>query len=399
MSLQYGRHYLAIPGPSVMPDRVLNAMHQAAPNIYEGALHDMVETLYPDLKAIARTEGDVAIYIGNGHAAWEAALTNTLSRGDRVLVLATGSFAMGWASNATGLGIEVEVLDFGKRSDVDLDRLETTLRADTSHQYKAVMVVHTDTATSVKSDIAAIRGCIDACAHPALFMADCIASLACDPFEMDAWGVDLMVAACQKGLMTPPGLAFVYFGEKAKSAHSKAGLVTPYWNWAPRTNPQRFAELFNGTAPTHHLFALREALNMLVHEEGMEAVFARHEKLSRAVWSALDCWAADGPIELNIASPEKRSCAVTTVRIGAPLGTDLRRWLEFKAGVTLGIGLGMAPEGDPEWHGFFRIGHMGHVNAHMVLGVLGTIEAGLIALDIPHGSGALNAAARVISEA
>jgi len=398
MSLAHGRHYLAIPGPSVMPDRVLAAMHRAAPNIYSGALPDMVDGMIPDLKAVARTVHNVAIYIANGHGTWEAALSNTHSRGDRVLVLATGRFAIGWSEMAAGLGIKAEILDFGKSGDVDVARVAEVLRADTAHRYKSVLVVHVDTSSSVKNDIPAIRAAITAAGHPALLMVDCIASLACDRFEMDAWGVDLMVAACQKGLMTPPGLGFVYFNDKADAARGRADCVTRYWDWRLRAAPQDFYQYFDGTAPTHHLYGLREALDMIA-EERLENVWARHEKLAAAVWAALQAWGDGGPVRMNIADPAKRSAAVTSVQIGAPQGTELRDWLTEKAGVTLGIGLGMAESDDPAWHGFFRIAHMGHVNSHMVLGALGAIESGLIALDIPHGPGALSAAARICATA
>ncbi len=398
MSLANGREYLAIPGPSVMPDRVLNAMHRAAPNIYEGAIIDLAAGIARDLKAVARTRHDLAIYIANGHGAWEAAIANSHARGDLCLVLATGRFALGWSEHARRLGIEIEVLDFGKSAPVDPDRLESRLRADSGHRIRSVMVVQVDTASSVKNDIAGIRRALDAAGHPALLMVDCIASLACEPFEMDGWGVDLMVAACQKGLMTPPGLSFVYFSEKAAEARARADCVTAYWDWTQRARPAEFYQYFGGTAPTHHLFGLREALDMIL-EEGLEAVFARHRRLASAVWAACDAWGAEGPLRLNIADPACRSSAVTALRIGPPHGTALRSWTAEKAGVTLGIGLGMAEKSDPAWHGFFRIAHMGHVNAHMVLGALGTIEAGLTALEIPHGSGALEAAARVCASA
>jgi len=398
MSLNYGRPYLAIPGPSVVPDRVLRAMHRAAPNIYEGPLHEMVDTILVDLKKIARTKGHVAIYIGNGHATWEASLSNVLSRGDTVLVPATGAFGLGWAEAARGLGINVELLDFGRDRDIDLDQVAASLRADKTHRIKAVLATHMDTASTVRNDIAALRAAIDSTGHPALLMADCIASLACDKFEMDAWGVDVMIAASQKGLMTPPGLGFVWFNAKADQVHASADLATPYWNWTDRVHGTRFSQKFDGTAPTHHLFGLREALDMLA-EEGLPAVWERHAKLAHAVWAAVEAWGAAGPVHLNIKDPAKRSHAVTSVRIGAPLGSQLRQWTDTKAGVTLGIGLGMATPEDPNSDGAFRIAHMGHVNAHMVLGALGVIEAGLIALEIPHGPGALTAAARVIATA
>lgn len=392
----FGRDYLAIPGPSVMPDAVLSAMHRPAPNIYAGEIVDIAASLVPDLKKVARTDGHVAMYIGNGHAAWEAALANTVAPGDTVLVPATGRFGHGWGDVATGLGAEVEVLDFGKRTPMDMDRIAETLRADKGHKIKAVLAVHVDTSSSIRNDIAALRATLDAEAHPALLMADCIASLGCDVFEMDAWGVDVMVAGCQKGLMVPPGMCFVFFNDKAAAVRAKMPRVSRYWDWTPRANPQEFYMYWNGTAPTHHLYGLRAALDIL-HGEGIEAVWKRHALLARAIWAACTEWGREGPLELNVANPDHRSTAVTALRIGTPHGTALRDWVDHNLGLTLGIGLGMADPGDPAWHGFFRLGHMGHVNGQMVMGMLGGIQTGLTALDIPHGSGALDAAARTIA--
>jgi alanine-glyoxylate transaminase/serine-glyoxylate transaminase/serine-pyruvate transaminase len=396
MSQSTGRPYLAIPGPSVMPEEVLRAVHRSAPNIYEGELIEMMPGLTADLCRVARTEGHVAIYISNGHGAWEAALANVVAAGERVLVPATGRFGHGWGEIATGLGAQVEVLDFGKQAPVDIGQLEAALRADKSHEIKAVLATHVDTSTSILNDIAAMRAALDAAGHPALLMADCIASLACDRFEMDAWGVDVMVAASQKGLMVPPGLGFVFFNDKAAEVRRGMAQVSRYWDWTHRAKPEMFYQYFGGTAPTHHLYGLRAALDM-IHAEGIEEIWRRHERLAKVIWAACDIWGKDGPLALNVVDEAHRSCAVTSLRIGAPHGTALRAWLEREAGVTLGIGLGMAEPGDPSWHGFFRMGHMGHVNAHMVLGMLASVNAGLLALDIPHGAGALDAAAKALA--
>lgn len=399
MSLSYGRKLLAIPGPSVIPERVLNAMHQSSPNIYEGPLLELTATLFPDLKAVARTKGKVAIYVANGHGAWEAAISNTLSKGDKVLVLGTGRFAIGWGEWGNATGIQAEVLDFGMSSPADPQKVEDALRQDTTHTYKAIFVTQTDTASSVKNDIPALRKAIDASGHPALFMVDCIASLGCERFEMDEWGVDLMVAGCQKGLMTPPGLSFVFANERALSARQSADLVTNYWDWVPRLNPQGFYQNFGGTAPTHHLFGLREALDILVHEEGVENAWARQERFAKAIWAALDAWGSQaGDLSMNIADPAHRSRAVTSIRTTDGNATKIRKWSENVAGVTLGIGLGMAEQDTPKWHNYFRIGHMGHLNVPMVMGTLGAIDSAMKALNIPHGSAALEAASQVISE-
>ncbi|MDT8856192.1 aminotransferase class V-fold PLP-dependent enzyme [Paracoccaceae bacterium Fryx2] len=400
MNLSNGRQYLAIPGPSVMPDRVLAAMHRAAPNIYEGGLHDLVAGLWPDLRAVACTTQNVAIYSGNGHAAWEAANANLFSRGDRALVLATGRFGVGWAESARALGVAVDLLDFGKSAPVDLARVEDALRADAAHGIKAVLLTHVDTSSSIRNDVQGVRRLLDTLGHPALLAVDCIASLACDAYRMDDWGVDVTVAASQKGLMTPPGLGLVWFSDRARERCAGSDLRTPYWNWEPRAMGTEFWQFFGGTAPTHHLFGLREALTMILHEEGLENVWARHEVLAGAVWAAFETWGQGNPaIALNVADRAFRGRSVTAARLGAPHATRLREWTEHQAGVTLGIGLGMALPSEPEYHGFLRVAHMGHVNAHMTLGALAVMEAGMLALGIPHQSGGILAAARVVAGA
>lgn len=398
MSLGHGRHYLAIPGPSVIPDRVLRAMHRPAPNIYAGELVDMVPGIVADLKRVARTEADAAIYIANGHGAWEASLSNVLSRGDTVLALVTGRFGAGWGDCAERLGARVERLDFGPRSPVDPQRLEDRLRADKGREIRAVLTVQADTSTSVLSDVGAMREAIDAAGHPAILMVDAIACLGCDRLEMDDWGADVVITGSQKGLMTPPGLAFVFFNGLADDLREHAELVSPYWDWRPRVRPSGFYEYFWGTAPTHHLYALREALDMLM-AEGVEGAWARHDRLARAVWAAFEAWSAKGPLALNVPDAAHRSRAVTTLRLGAPATGALRSWLSDRAGVTLGIGLPMGLAEDPGGEGFFRVGHMGHVNAHMVLGALGALQAGFRAQGIEVGDGGLEAAAEVIAGA
>ena len=395
MSLANGRPYLATPGPSVMPDRVLNAMHRAAPNIYEGALLDLTASLWPDLKAIAGTHHNAAIYIGNGHATWEAANTNVFRRGDTAIVLVTGRFGQGWAENARQLGVNTAVTDFGLSAPIDLERAEAALRAEPGA--RAVMLTHVDTATGAKNDIAALRRLMDDLGHPGLLMVDCIATMGCDEFHMDDWGVDVAIAASQKGLMTPPGLGFVFFSDKAREASKTSDMRTPYWDWEPRVDANHFYMHFYGTAPTHHLFGLREALTM-IFEEGLENVWNRHRKLAQAVWAASDAWSQEGALALNIENPADRGHSVTPMRLSGSDGDRLRHWCQHQAGVTLGVGLGMAEPDSPEAGAFFRMAHMGHVNAHMTLGALAAVDTGLKALHIAHGKGALDAAARVLSQ-
>lgn len=375
-NLANGRHYLAIPGPSVMPDRVLQAMHQPAPNIYEGKLHNLVETLIPDLKQIACTRHSVAMYICNGHGTWEACLANTLSRDDQILVLVTGRFGRIWGEVARALGIRTDIMDFGLHNPVDLDMFAEKIAGDKTHSYKAVLVCQTDTATSVRNDVQSIGKILKEQNHPALLMVDAMASLGCDRLEMDDWNIDIVIAGSQKGLMTPPGLGFVWFSERADEAHKRSNLKTPYWDWAPRARPSQFYEFFYGTAPTHHLFGLREALNIIL-EEGLPQVWNRHAVLSKMIWDQIDIWSMKTSMKMNIQDPHHRSHSVTAVSMDSPLATKLRRICEQDYGVTLGIGLGMAEPGTPEADGYFRIGHMGHVNAHMVKGLLGCIDLAL----------------------
>lgn len=388
-----GRELVAIPGPSVVPDRVLAAMHRAMPDIYGGELVEVLESVFDDLPAVARTAGTPFIALGNGHAAWEMAVTNTLSAGDKVLVLESGQFPVTWGSLASVAGVDVEVLPGTPDGPVDPAAVEARLRRDTTHELRAVLMVQVDTGTSVRNDVPAVRRALDAAGHPALLMVDAIASLGCERFEMDEWGVDVTVSASQKGLMVPPGLGLVWAGEKAWAAHRTAGLRTGYWDWTARNVRTPHYLRFCGTPPVSHLFGLRVALDMLLEEEGLERVWARHEMLAGAVRAAVEAWAAPGGLALNIVDPAARSNAVTTVLTGAVDVDALRALCQARAGLTLGTGIS-GFEGRA-----FRIGHMGHVNAPMILGVLGTVEAALHALGAPLGGSGVAAAAAAIGGA
>lgn len=393
MSLNRGRPVLAIPGPSVLPDRVLTAMHRASPSIYDGELVDMSDGLQDGLKRVARTSGHAAIYVANGHGAWEAALRNTLNPGDQVLVLSIGFFSRLWGEVATDLKLKVEEISYGMSEAVDPAGLELALRADTNHRIRAVLAVQTETSSSVRNDIPALRAAIDRAGHPALFMVDCIASLGCDRYEMDAFGVDVTVSAGQKGLMNPIGLSFVLFNDKA---HSERARTNPgrYWDWTNRAFSKSFYPRWCGSPPAHHMFALRETLAMILDEEGMEAVWARHATISNAIWAAVDAWGSTGIMALNVTESAHRAAGVTTINTAPGVGARIRAWCEREAGVTLGNALGFPAE---ELADHFRIGHMGHLNVHMVMGTLGAIEAAMAAEGLAYGPGALTAAARVLA--
>jgi alanine-glyoxylate transaminase / serine-glyoxylate transaminase / serine-pyruvate transaminase len=385
MTVRNGREFLGIPGPTTIPDDVLNAMHRQPVDIYTGPLIALTARLQDDLRRLFRSEGRTYLYAANGHGAWEAALSNVLSRGQKVLVLESGRFAAGWGRMANMLGLEVELLPGDWRRAVDPGALEARLREDSNGKIAAVLVVQVDTASSVVNDIPAIRKAIDAAGHGALLLVDVIASLATMEFEMDEWGVDVGVAAAQKGLMSPPGLSFVAAGDRAMAAHRKADLRTLYWDWTARENELHYYK-YCGTPPEHLLFALRKAIDMLF-EEGLPAVFERHRLLAGAVRRAVETWRAEGGLEFNIADPEVRADSVTAVLLAKD--GDAKRLLEYcteRCGVTLGSGIGDLSDKA------FRIAHMGHVNAPMILGTLGVVEMALNALDIAHEPGGVQAA-------
>ncbi|WP_436644152.1 pyridoxal-phosphate-dependent aminotransferase family protein [Microbaculum sp. FT89] len=385
MTVRTGRDVLGIPGPTTIPDEVLSAMHRPAIQIYTGELVEYTDSILRDLKGIFRTEGRAYIYASNGHGAWEAALTNILSRGDRVLVLESGRFAHNWGEMARMLGVEIETLEGTWRHAVDPAAVEERLKADTEGRIKAVLVVQIDTASGVVNDIPAIRAAIDAAGHDALFLVDTIASLACMPYEMDAWKIDVTVSAAQKGLMTPPGLGFVAANDKALAAHKTADLRTLYWDWTAREGELHYQK-YCGTPPEHLLFGQRAALDILLGE-GLENAWNRHRLLAGATHRAVETWAEGGALEFNILDPQSRSASITAVLVGGGFDVAaIQAYCLDKCNVTVGGGIG-----DLKGKAL-RIAHMGYANAPMVLGMLASIDMALKALKIPHGPGAIQAA-------
>jgi len=385
MSVRAGREFLSIPGPTVIPDAVLAAMQRPAVDIYSGPLVAQTDGLLADLAKIFRTAGRAYIYAANGHGAWEAALTNVLSRGDKVLVLESGRFALGWGEAAKMLGAQVEILPGDFRRAVRPEAVEARLKADARGEIKAILVTQVDTASGVVNDIKAIGEAVRAAGHAALLMVDTVASLGCMPFEMDAWGVDVAMAGSQKGLMTPPGLGFTAAGPRAREAHKKADMRSPYWDWTLRDGEVHYQK-YAGTPPEHLLFALRAALDMLF-AEGLEAAFLRHRLLAEATRRAVGTWAEGQAFAFNISEAEERCDTVTAIitRNGES-AQPLVDYCREKCGVVLGRALG-ASEGKG-----FRIAHMGHVNAPMIFGTLSVVEMALGALGLPHGRGGVQAA-------
>ncbi|SFJ84738.1 alanine-glyoxylate transaminase / serine-glyoxylate transaminase / serine-pyruvate transaminase [Bosea sp. OK403] len=390
MSVANGRAFLATPGPTNIPDRVLQAMMRPAEELSSATIVNLTESVLDDLKQIFRTTGETFIYTANGHGGWEAALTNVLSRGDKVLVLASGRFAVGWGEMARFMGAEVEVLAGTWRRAVDPAAVEERLRQDTRHEIKAVLMVQIDTASGVVNDVPAVRRALDAAGHPALFMVDGVASVGCMPFEMDAWGIDVAMSASQKGLMSSPGLAFVAANEKAMQAHQTATMKTLYWDWSSRMNTLAYMK-HCGTAPEHLLFGQRAALDMILGE-GLEAVWKRHELLAGATHAAVSKWIEGQALAFNIPEPSQRAPSVTTILTQGVEAATITDHARDICGVTLGLGIGDLTGKA------FRIAHMGHVNAPMVLGALGAVEMTLQAKGIPHGSGGVAAAVAFLAE-
>src|SRR6187431_501154 len=301
MTVRAGREFLAIPGPTTMPDEVLQAMHRPALDIYSEQMVELTESLLADLSKLFATKGQSYIYIANGHGAWEATLSNVLSRGDKLLVLESGRFAIGWGNAAAAMGVEVEVLKGDWRRAIRAAEVEARLKQDKDHSIKAVVAVQVDTASGAYNDIEAIGKAIKAAGHPALLMVDAVASLGCMPFEMDAWGVDVAMSGSQKGLMTPPGLAFVAGNERAHAAHQKADLRTRYWDWTFRDGEAHYQK-YGGTPPEHLLFGLRKALDLLL-AEGLDHAAQRHALLAEATRQAVDRWAEARALAINATRP------------------------------------------------------------------------------------------------
>ncbi|HEY8565705.1 MAG TPA: aminotransferase class V-fold PLP-dependent enzyme [Beijerinckiaceae bacterium] len=380
-----GHEFLHAPGPTHVPDRVLRAMHRQPLDLIDARLKDIVRTCFEDLKAVFQTAGHVFIYAANGHGGWEAALANLCRPGDRVLVPEIGHFSRGWAEHARALGLEVETVEGDWRRAVDPNRIEAHLRADREHRIKAVLAVQIDTATGIASDIPAVRAAIDAAGHPALLVADTIASLAAMPFAMDAWGVDVAVAASQKALMCPPGLAILAANERAVAHSRSLGASHRYWDWGFRLGDENYTR-HCGTMPELHFFALREALDMIA-EQGLPAVAERHRRISGAVQRAVEVWAEAGALMLNAEVPQERAASVTTILTGEGVDPDrIRTHARERLGVAIAGGLG------PMQGQAFRIGHLGDVNEPMILGCLGALELAFIELGIPHGAGGVRAA-------
>jgi len=384
MTVAKGREFLSIPGPTNVPDAVLAAMQRPAIDIYSGDMLAITDSCHEDLRSLFRTKGKVYIYAANGHGGWEAAVSNVLSRGDTVLALESGRFATGWGEMAKMLGAEVEVLKGDWRRAVDPAAVEERLKRDAAHRIKAVLLVQIDTASGVVNDVAAIRRAMTAARHPALLMVDTVASLGCMEFDMDAWGVDVAMAGSQKGLMTPPGLAFVAANDRARAVHRSAGLRTYYWDWSLREGEIHYQK-YCGTPPEHLLFGLRKALDLL-KDEGLANAIRRHALLAGATRAAVAKWAEGQVLAFNISNPAERANSITNILVEGRDPRPLLAYTRDKCGVVLGVGLGVL-EGRA-----FRIAHMGHTNAPMVLGTLGAVEMALQALAIPHGSGGTQAA-------
>jgi alanine-glyoxylate transaminase/serine-glyoxylate transaminase/serine-pyruvate transaminase len=382
-----GRHFLQIPGPTNVPDRVLRAMDNVTIDHRGPEFGVLGNAVLAGMKKVFQTERDVVIYPSSGTGAWEAALVNTLSPGDEVLMAETGHFASLWKRIATRLGLSVGFLEGDWRSGADAAQIEAHLRADTQHRIKAVCVVHNETSTGAMTDITAVRSAIDRAAHPALLMVDCVSSLGSLDYRHDEWGVDVSVAGSQKGLMLPPGLSFNAIGARALAASALAKLPRAYWDWGDMlaVNPNGY---FPYTPATTLLYGLHEALEMLF-EEGLEHVFARHHRHAEATRRAVSAWGLD----IQCRKSDERSAALTAVMMPPGHSADAFRKLVLTQ-FDLSLGQGLSKLSDK----IFRIGHLGDLNDLTVMGTLSGVEMGLGMAGVPYKKGGVQAAMDFLSE-
>ncbi len=381
MAFRSGRHFLQIPGPTNVPDRVLRAMDFPTIDHRGPEFARLTQEIFERLKRVFKTASDVVIFPASGTGAWEAALVNTLSPGDKVLMFETGQFAAQWYRMALELGLSAELVPGDWRHGVDPAALEARLRDDKRQEIKAVGVVHNETATGVTSRIAELRRAIDGAGHPALFMVDTISSLASIDYRHDEWGVDVTVAGSQKGLMLPPGISFNAVSAKARAAGKTARLPKAYWRWEEMIKSNQTG-YFPYTPATNLLYGLREALRML-EEEGLDNVYARHTRLAEATRRAVRAWG------LEILCLDAREYSNTLTAVLMPPGHDadkLRATVLERFNMSLGMGLGKV-QGR-----VFRIGHLGDFNELMLAGTLAGVEMGLAAAGVPHQRGGVMAA-------
>ena len=381
-----GRHFLQIPGPSNVPDRILRAIDMPTMDHRGPEFGELGRRLFDGLGPVFGTAGAVVIFPGSGTGAWEAAIVNTLQPGDTVLMYETGQFATLWQKMAGRLGLKVEFVPGDWRRGVDPADVEARLRADAAHAIKAVMVVHNETSTGVTSRIPEVRAAIDAAAHPALFMVDVISSLGSMEYKHDEWRVDVTVAGSQKGLMLPPGLGFNAISAKALAAAKAGGMPRSYWDWQEMMGPNKTG-YFPYTPATNLLYGLDEALRMLA-EEGLPAVFARHDRFAAATRAAVRGWG----LEVLALDPREYSSVLTTVIM--PEGHDadaLRKVILDQFDMSLGQGLGKLKGR------VFRIGHLGDFNDLMLMGTISGVEMGLHLAGVPHRQGGAAAAMDVLA--
>jgi alanine-glyoxylate transaminase/serine-glyoxylate transaminase/serine-pyruvate transaminase len=385
MAVSRGYHFFINPGPTNIPDRILRAMDRGAIDFNGVQFRAIAEECIAGLKRVFKTDQTILAYAASGHGAWEAALVNLFSPGDQLLVVESGFFSLNWGMRGEAFGLEVETLANDWRTAADPTKLESRLREDREHAIKAVLVVHNETSTGVVNDIAALRRAIDAARHPALFLVDTISSLASMDFRMDEWGVDVVVAGSQKGLMLPTGMAFTGISARAIAATAEAKLPRVYWDWR-RLLGGSSQSVWNGTAPVHFFYGLQEALRML-EEEGLDEVFARHHRLAEATRRAVRAWRQnDGP-EIYAIDPRAQSDSITAVQL--PEGCDAEKARQLcldKFNVSLGGGL------DRLRGRIIRVGHLGDLNEPMILGAIAAVEMALELTGVPHGRGGVQAA-------
>ena len=388
-----GHRFLHSPGPTRVPDEVMDAMRRQPMDLADPRVDALIASCESGLKALLQSgNAELFLYATNGHGAWEAVIANLAAPGQTVLIPGTGHFSESWALQAEAMGVNVVRTPWREGWPVDMAAIQDALAADTGHEIVAVFAVHTDTASSATSDMQAVRQVIIATGHPALLVIDVVASLAAAPFSMDGLGANVVLGASQKGLMVPPGLGFVAVDARAMQVAARNPAPRYYWDWTRRQSPLSYRK-FCGTPPINLLMGLEAALGLIV-KEGLAHVHARHRMITHAVHAAVNAWAEGGAVQLFVKDPAARSVSVTTIEVSAGVDPEALRTLareHFQVAMAGGLG--------PLAGRAFRIGHLGDMNPAMILGCLGGVEAAMLVQGISTGSGGVRAAVESLAAA
>ncbi len=383
-----GRQFIQLPGPTNIPDRVLEAYRRPIIDFRGPEFQAMLDDVFGRLPAVFGDADHIVSYISNGHGAWEGTLRNIARPGERLLLADTGMFSGRWGDMVEGLGFKLQTTPTRIRTGADIEAVRAALSADPDHEIKALLIAHTETSTGVRTDLAELRAALDAASHPALLVVDAIASLGTEAIPVKELGIDVVISASQKGLMMPPGMSFCAISNRALAVSEEVHEPSSYWAWPGRLDASFPYRRFGGTPPMQAVYAAQVALDLIEEEGGVDGIVARHARLASAVRSAVTVWAEAGSLEFNAVNPHERANAVTAIRLAPGFdGEAICTTARDRFSVVIGGGMLDMAEGRG-----IRIGHLGDLNEPMVLGAIGGIELAMRHLGIPIGAGAMDAA-------